>query len=41
MNSEFQFVENIDAMDYDTEAPIHEGPNGIYPAPQPGITKEI
>jgi len=27
-------------MTYDTPAPIHEGPDGIYPAPQPGITKE-
>jgi len=41
MQSEFQFVENIDQMDFDTPAPIHEGPDGIYPAPQPGITKEV
>jgi len=41
MQSNFQFVENIDQMDYDTPAPIHEGPGGIYPAPQPGITKEV
>ncbi len=41
INSEFQFVDNIDAMDFDTPAPIHEGTDGIYPAPQPGRTKEV
>jgi hypothetical protein len=41
MESEFQFVEDIDNMTFDSEAPIHEGPGGIYPAPQPGITKEV
>ena len=40
LNSKFQFVEHIDNMTFDTPAPIHEGPDGIYPAPQPGITKE-
>jgi predicted dehydrogenase len=41
LKSDFQFVEDIDGMTFDTEAPIHEGPDGIYPAPQPGITLEI
>ena len=41
MKSEFQFVADIDNMTFDTPAPIHEGPDGLYPAPQPGITKEI
>ena len=41
LNSNFQFVEDIDNMTFDTPAPIHEGPDGIYPAPQPGITNEI
>jgi predicted dehydrogenase len=41
MNSEFQFVEDIDSMTFDTPAPISEGPDGIYPAPQPGLTKEF
>ncbi len=41
LNSNFQFVEDIDNMTLDTAAPIHEGPDGIYPAPQPGVTKEI
>ncbi len=41
VKSEFQFVEDIDHMSFEREAPIHEGPDGIYPAPQPGITKEL
>jgi predicted dehydrogenase len=41
LKSDFQFVKDIDNMTFDTEAPIHEGPDGIYPAPQPGITKEV
>jgi predicted dehydrogenase len=41
LNSKFQFVEDIDSMTFDTAAPIHEGPDGIYPAPQPGISKEF
>ena len=40
MNSNFQFVKDIDNMTFETPAPIHNGPDGIYPAPQPGITKE-
>jgi predicted dehydrogenase len=35
-NSKFQFVENIDAMDYDTEPPVKVGPDGYYPVPIPG-----
>jgi len=40
LNCEFQFVEDIDKMTFESPAPIHEGPDGIYPAPQPGISKE-
>ncbi len=40
-NSDFQFVKDIDKMTFDSPAPVHEGPDGIYPAPQPGITKEV
>jgi predicted dehydrogenase len=40
LNSKVQFVEDIDNMTFDSAAPIHAGPDGIYPAPQPGITKE-
>ena len=41
LNSDFQFVKDIDNMTFDTPAPIKAGPNGIYAAPQPGITKEV
>jgi len=41
VNSDFQFVQDIDGMTYDTPAPIHEGPGGIYPAPKPGLTEEL
>jgi predicted dehydrogenase len=41
LKSEFQFVEDIDNMTFDTAAPIHEGLDGIYPAPQPGLSKEF
>ena len=41
LNSEFQFVADIDNMTFESPAPIVAGPNGIYAPPQPGITKEI
>ena len=41
LKSDFQFVKDIDNMTFDTPAPIHEGPDGIYPAPQPGLSKEF
>ena len=41
LKSDFQFVKDIDSMTFETPAPIHDGPNGLYPPPQPGITKEI
>ena len=41
LNSKFQFVEDIDNLTFDSQAPIHDGPDGIYPCPQPGITKEV
>jgi predicted dehydrogenase len=41
LNSNFQFVKDIDNMTFETPAPIKAGPNGIYAAPQPGITKEV
>ncbi len=40
MNSSFQFVADIDHMTFETPAPIHAGPDGLYPPPQPGLTKE-
>ncbi len=41
MASDFQFVADIDSLTFDSEAPIHPDPEGIYPAPHPGISKEI
>jgi len=41
LKSDFQWVADIDNMTFDTPAPIHADANGIYPAPQPGITKEV
>ncbi|MCK4292132.1 MAG: Gfo/Idh/MocA family oxidoreductase [Planctomycetes bacterium] len=40
LKSDFQFVKDIDKMTFETAAPIGAGPDGIYPAPQPGISKE-
>ncbi len=40
LQSKFQFVPDIDHLTFDTPAPIHEGPDGLYAAPQPGITQE-
>jgi len=40
LNSDFQFVADIDHMTFDTPAPIHAGANGLYAPPQPGITRE-
>ena len=41
MASDFRFVQDIDGMTFDTKAPIHAGPDGLYAAPQPGITTEV
>ena len=41
MKSNFQFVENIDGLTFDTPAPVKEGPDGLYPAPMPGLTNEV
>lgn len=40
MASNFQYVADIDNMTFDTEAPIHAGPDGYYPCPVPGVTRE-
>jgi len=40
VKSEFEYVKDIDHLTFDTPAPIKASPDGIYPAPQPGITKE-
>jgi hypothetical protein len=41
MESDFQFVKDIDGMTFQSEAPIHAGADGIYAAPQPGSTREL
>ena len=41
LNSKFQFVKDIDAMDYDTEPPVKVGPDGYYPVPIPGQWSEV
>ena len=41
LNSDFEYVKNIDQMTFDTPAPIRPDADGIYPAPEPGRTKEI
>lgn len=41
INSDFQFVDDIDNMTFDTPAPLKAGPDGIYAAPLPGVTDEI
>ncbi len=41
LNSDFQFVENIDAMTFDSPAPIQAGPDGIYGPPLPGMVREV
>ncbi|RMF96072.1 MAG: twin-arginine translocation signal domain-containing protein [Planctomycetota bacterium] len=39
--STFQYVADIDHLTFDSEPPIVEGPDGIYPCPVPGVSKEI
>jgi hypothetical protein len=41
MNSTFQFVENIDELDYHTQPPVKVGPDGHYPVPIPGEWSEV
>ena len=41
MKSDFRFVEDIDNLTFESPAPIREGPDGLYPAPLPGLTQEI
>ena len=41
MNSNFQYVKDIDSLTFDTPAPVLADADGIYPAPIPGKTVEI
>lgn len=40
-NSNFQFVKDIENMTFETPAPIHAGPDGLYAAPEPGKYQEL
>jgi predicted dehydrogenase len=40
INSNFQYVADIDSLGLDSPAPIQAGPDGMYAAPQPGVTQE-
>lgn len=41
LNSNFEYIADIDHMTENTPAPLQAGPDGMYAAPQPGICKEI
>jgi predicted dehydrogenase len=41
MNSNFEFIADVDNMSENTPAPLQAGSDGMYAAPQPGLTKEI
>jgi predicted dehydrogenase len=41
LQSEFQFVQDIDHLTLDSPPPISVQPGEIYPCPMPGITKEL
>ena len=41
MASDFEFVSNVDDLDYDSPAPVQADENGCYPAPVPGQWVEI
>ena len=41
MNSDFQYVQDIDTMTFDSPAPVQGEPGVPYPSPMPGITNEI
>ena len=39
--SDFEFVSNVDDLDYDSPAPVKADEEGRYPAPVPGQWTEI
>ena len=39
-NSKFQFVDNIDAVNYDSEPPVKANADSYYPVPVPGEWSE-
>ena len=40
IKSDFEYVKDIDGMTFASAAPIKAGPDGVYPAPVPGQSKE-
>jgi hypothetical protein len=40
LNDELEFAPEVDGMTMDTPAPVRAGPDGLYPAPQPGMLRD-
>jgi predicted dehydrogenase len=40
LNGEHEFAPGLDKLTMDSPAPIHPGPDGVYPFPQPGRLKD-
>jgi hypothetical protein len=40
LNCEEEFAPDVDKLTMDSPAPVHAGPDGMYPTPQPGILKD-
>jgi len=40
LNCEHEFAPDVDKLATDSPAPVHAGPDGKYPVPQPGILKQ-
>jgi len=40
LNGEHEFAPGLDKLTMNSKAPLTAGPDGKYPAPMPGITKE-
>jgi hypothetical protein len=41
LNSNFEYVKDIDHMTMNTPAPIRAAADGTYAAPKPGASKEV
>jgi len=40
LNSDHEMAPGLDKLTYDSPAPLQPGPDGRYPVPQPGITRQ-
>ena len=40
LNSDHEFAPNVDQLTFDSDAPVPAGPDGRYPIPLPGISRE-